>query len=1430
MKTLSARIRGSKSELVELGEDIEFLSEGTSKLRNEIKSLSGVDIMIDKNNFKSTYQIIDELSTAYQGMVETSQARLAELLGGKNQANIVSALLENFDVARNTLRDSTDKADGSAEKELATSLDSINGKVAQLSATWQKFSTDFLESDTFKAVIDGANKFLQILDALIGDSHSLIKLAPLVLAGFGIAKNKSGLNLLKGLIPKSGLSRSELQSQLADYYIEVEATASMTREQYFSQFTDNSRDILHRYVDSIDDINTASVDGIVAYQNHALSEMNAGFTKYLGVLKNVGANLLMMLGTELAIRLGEWIWGNLSFTQAHKDKISKLAEEATSAFNDALDKNASDTATIKQMTDEFQKLSSGVSRTGENLSLTNDQYSAYKSYVEQLIKINPTLVEGINAQGEAFINNKTAIEETLEMLKEQQRAIYAGFFNGSDNEAVLEDLVNKRKEKVAEIYDDIDYAFMAGFGKDDSSSLLKLKGILGEAGWNQLAELTKKNEEVAKLIGLNANENFSEVYSEADEDRLFELTNKILSNREKILELARETRAQGNWGTPGGESRDFKVLSQQFTDIENIYTEATQRLEQLEAIDQEFDEYVDKFAKSRSEYWDLSSSQTALVDKYIQDYNFFDRITKDGADEKAVETQMRSDVMKFLKFLSGLSEDINNNVVKITALDKSSISYSSYRQQVNDIISQIVNDPTYNKELLPEENLRVVLGVDFETNEGEIENEYENMIKNIINRFQKNRAKQSPLYDSGAYKNELDKKIREQLTPDQISKLYASDNEANFTNWNNALNFLNEIQKFDIATYQDSIDAITKDLSTLGDALKKVKLNELRLGKQGSTEEVMNLVKAFPELAKYVDYNEEHFGELEKGLIDLINVRPDKLLDMFETLGDLSEADKAEVDNLRKAIKNLQKDALGKSIGWLVREGLTEQDYLNYVMKDYDKIIKKLEKEKEGVGEVNESLEKQKEELEKIIDQYKIAGDTVVKTLDKKITDVTDYYDEQINKLKEENEEIEQNIDLQKKMDALVNARKTKVRVYNETQGWHFESDSAAITDAEQDLAKTQREIKVAELEKQRDQEIELWEDYKEAWQEAMDEYTNAHDEAITDGILGSDWRDNVMNRDETMLENYRVNYSNFQSNLNNSIDKQIEANEKYIKSIDDKIKKYQDDKEEMQSWVDDLNNEKLRYFDLIDDISITEQSSWTERLSNMEEFKENYRRIMREIRAANSEEVIPETPTLKIRYSGGDSSIEKDPILQQEFDSESSAESMRHALAKKIRAKRIAGLPANLRTKEYLAEMLEEILASLEIEPVGSYAKGGVIDSTGLAQVHGSSGSAEVALNSSQAKTVYDFIASGIMAKATTAMTAAYNALIDALPSPVLNGDNMPKIAMHTPDIDNGKSQTSEINISFPNATINAKDYDSFKGFMDRYTNDLLLKMQVGL
>ena len=39
----------------------------------------------------------------------------------------------------------------------------------------------------------------------------------------------------------------------------------------------------------------------------------------------------------------------------------------------------------------------------------------------------------------------------------------------------------------------------------------------------------------------------------------------------------------------------------------------------------------------------------------------------------------------------------------------------------------------------------------------------------------------------------------------------------------------------------------------------------------------------------------------------------------------------------------------------------------------------------------------------------------------------------------------------------------------------------------------------------------------------------------------------------------------------------------------------------------------------------------------------------------------------------------------------------------------------------------------------------------------------------------------------------------------------------------------TNIINVSFAGANINAESYESFKGFMDKYTNDLFMQLQTG-
>ena len=52
----------AKTELEDMGESTDGMAESSSKMKDNLLALTGVNIMKDDTTFKSTYQILDEIS------------------------------------------------------------------------------------------------------------------------------------------------------------------------------------------------------------------------------------------------------------------------------------------------------------------------------------------------------------------------------------------------------------------------------------------------------------------------------------------------------------------------------------------------------------------------------------------------------------------------------------------------------------------------------------------------------------------------------------------------------------------------------------------------------------------------------------------------------------------------------------------------------------------------------------------------------------------------------------------------------------------------------------------------------------------------------------------------------------------------------------------------------------------------------------------------------------------------------------------------------------------------------------------------------------------------------------------------------------------------------------------------------------------------
>lgn len=161
LRTIALRLRGTK---VEGEEDNDTVVTSKSKLQAQIKGLSGVDILTDTGAYKSTYQILLEISRVWKDMNDMDQAALLEIIAGKNRSNIAASILGNQKDLEAAFA-SAQEAEGSALRENEKYLDSIQGKMDQFMNSLQIMWNSLIGSDIIKNVVD----FGRVIIDIIGD-------------------------------------------------------------------------------------------------------------------------------------------------------------------------------------------------------------------------------------------------------------------------------------------------------------------------------------------------------------------------------------------------------------------------------------------------------------------------------------------------------------------------------------------------------------------------------------------------------------------------------------------------------------------------------------------------------------------------------------------------------------------------------------------------------------------------------------------------------------------------------------------------------------------------------------------------------------------------------------------------------------------------------------------------------------------------------------------------------------------------------------------------------------------------------------------------------------------------------------------------------------------------------------------------------------
>ena len=1095
------------------------------------------------------------------------------------------------------------------------------------------------------------------------------------------------------------LSTDEAESQLTDF-IEKVKVGGMSAEEYFNDPLNESKTVLKGYASSVDDA-SMSTKGFVQYSKDLNVQVNK-LGKSGGIVSGVFRNIKTIITNGLVTLATYAIFSAIDYFENRVKRMKEEAEELKTAYENKADEINGNLNSVEGMSKEFDKLSRGVDNFGNNLSLTNDEYSRYKEISNELAEINPKLVQGYDDEGNAIINKNNAIKDTISLLKEQQK------LNASDITS------DKNLQKLA--------SGLIGSFTDENVNMNGVHNIEDQFENNYSDELSKRIKTyVDNLDDKDKLKKEFATYWRTIAQSGFEYSaNHLTDIQNDINELI----------SKGGKDKDL------MSDYNKYVNFINENIDQYNLYKQNLEEYTKslnstlQLIPSTLDFYDeLSSGEKGIISSYINNFALDISGNHKSFEDQIVEE--RSKIISFCKTLNN-SLDANGEPLSITLdallnLDTTQ-SVQEYTKQRDKLLSKIADSDFAKNQGLSIDDIKVMLGFSFKTNDDEIEDELANKIKNIATRV----AKRVPPLAGRRDNQGIIENLLGNLTPDNIETLMDTNLEE-INSWQDVLNLLNTKTTFSLADYSEDVDNVQSKITALASAYKEIQDGTFKVGSSG-----WELVKSYAEFLPYLDDTNGGFEELGKKIKEAMGIAPNDLIKQLSQLKGLSDADQKSVNNLIKVLYKMKDVSLSN----LTSDGLLTAEK-NQVQAIIDKINDKKDKEQEYL----DTLQEEEDTLNDIIDKYQTAGDTAIDYIEKEISSLEDsrdnvesYYDDLIDKLKEENDERDRAIELQEKQDALANAKKKKVAIYSEASGWHLETNSDEVEKAQQELDSLQNEIAIDNLEKEKEaamqpytDQIKAFEKYKQAWSEAMSAYTNNQNEMIAQQILGIDWQGKLHDQDVGILNKYQTDYSGYQTKLKDNVQKDKEIIQNRIDQYTKEADEWEKYLKQFDTFVSDLSDQDVKYFEELKLKTLNEKSTYQERLDALREFKADYIQLSDDLAQY-------EGTSIKKALSGsGVYAVEKDNAILGAYTTKKEADKAMYKFAGQMISEKVSMLGglSNISVTK-LAELQKEIRSKFKVK---QYATGGVNSYTGTAMLHGTPYKSEVIFNSSDAKKLYDIV-----------------------------------------------------------------------------------------
>lgn len=1333
LRTISMRIRSMKGELQELGEETDGI-ESISKIQTQILNLTKgkVNIFDDNGDFKSTYEILKEISEVWNELNSQSRANLQELLFGKTRANQGLAILNAFqsgqiEKAYNTAIESA----GSAQTEFEKMSEGIESHINSFRQAFESLSMALIKSDGIKDTVDTGTAFLEVLTKII-DKFDLL---PTALAGLATVGGIKGVGIfgdtipsldaimdrLKGITGEVSTFKSQFStlSILKDFDINLKGLTDVdisSLQEYISLLDSDEvdSDALAKSLESASSaaktqamnlgvLNTAYKAGEVSEKAYTAATQNLATTQKVATATSkalaIGLNLIGNLVVTFAItKLVKGIDSLIHAEEKAKEKATELRKEAVEQLN--------------AYTNEAKALKDSIKQYQEIISTTSD-LATEKS---KLVDIQENINSGIEKEKDKVDLLNKSLSENIELVQKQQLA--------DAKQTVLDNQAAYDTAKEAMTYRSTPSDI---FGTD-----ARMKGV------TSFQFKMTRSDKAAFLDGITTDsfvDNFQ--YGKLTNAYVY-LTGTLEEQRDTLVEMMNIYKEQEDYDKEKyqilvDQKQELDAQIKDYEDIVHTYEQAQDTVSSLEIPDDvrtAFNEVLENYVTAQQELKNIEANEGSNIEiqkaqKNVQDLGNELMVTAGkyvGLRDIAIQqtNAIQTGTAEVITSLEALSQDVKDN------LDGSFKDTLSNVDKIKAAMQTLASGEGLDWSTVQE------LLFDIDTDK-------------VLDTFKEVNGKYE--FVTGNYKSLIS--LKDQIIKQQL-----------------------EIIKGEKAEQEAALNTAQANLSVA----------QAKLARSQSESD-----------AKYYKGQIADIESEIKTINGLIGNSDALIMHLNSQLGDTVSIEKA-IETQQKAIEKQQKalQAQQKALNNELKKAQENADnYAKAMTTKLDNIIDGLEKEKDALSDEKElleeqldSLEEKKSEIEEIISQYKELVDVVKSETDRETEllkeqqkSEEDAIQARIDALKEAREQkeeetslTEKELELQQKLADLEKARNTKVRTYSSERGWHYDVDKEAVTNAQTAVDEAQQsydkaiddklyndQVSALEAEKKAvadnyEAQIQAYEDYYEQWKAILEEQENAEKEQLAEQIFGVEWREKIKNRDTTILNKFKSNFKSYNTQLNSlvngeiaSLKKSIKAKEEEIKAKEAQIESWKNYQEQVNETIERIKGKYDEYLDYLDEIKLDENSNLAERQEALANFAANYSGMIDEM---NEKQLSLDAVTSEI-----DGLAEKLAELQEvgsaSIDISSNISDISEEMANFIESYR-EGVEA-------MRESLEESLTGYGVvnsewdaklakaaNALRGYSYGGVIDYTGGAMVHGKPSSSEVAFNSGQAKYLYDMVRSG--------------------------------------------------------------------------------------